>query len=350
MLSVNVQNSSPVGSREKKEKSGPSRFEVFLLLLPLIRQTVFQRRIGGAYTAIDAFALFDIVVMFFIGFYLLCVLYRFPWRKLLGSCMGWCFLYYVFCISSFLWRLEGSSAPFLIYRATSMTVMVLYVFYLFSRFQTAKEAFDGLLRYVLYILLFGMIGAAKSGGFSWAYMHTNSYSFTAAVLAALALTAVKSHERTFSQVKWYLFFGLAGVIMGTSTGSNIALAMALCFVFCVGKEKVDPLLVMLLPVIGVLIYEFFLPELVQFLAPGKTVEGLRTGTGRMRLWEVYIDAWKLRPWLGYGFSVGERAAGQMLGFHYTLSAHNGYISVLVNTGLTGAFVFGMFILSWVSSL
>ena len=317
MLSVDVQNKSLAGA---PEKNGPSRFEVFLLLLPLIRQTVFLRRIGGAYTAIDAFAVFDIAAMFLVGFYLFCVLYRFPWHKLFGSCMGWCFLYYVFCNFSFLWRLEGSSAPFIIYRAASMTVMILYIFYLMSRFQAGAAAFDGLLRYVFYILLFGMIGAVKGGGFSLAMLHTNSYSFSAAVLAALALTAVKSRERTFSQVKWYLILGFIGVILGTSTGSNIAFAMALCFVFCVGKEKVDSLLVMLLPIIGVLIYEFFLPELVQFLAPGKTVEGLRSGTGRMRLWEVYIDAWRQRPWLGYGFSIGERAAGQVLGFHYTLSA------------------------------
>jgi len=349
MLSVDAKDNSLVGVREKKEKSGPSRFEVFLLLLPLIRQTVFLRRNAEAYTTIDPFAMFDIIAMFFVGFYLLCVLYRFPWHKLFGSCMGWCFLYYVFCIFSFLWRLEGSSAPYIIYRATSMTVMILYVFYLMSRFQDAGAAFDGLLKYIFYIMFFEVLGTMRLAGVSIEALHTNSYSFSAAVLAVLALTAVKSRERTLSQVKWYLLLGLAGVIVGTSTGTNIAFAMALCFVFCVGKEKVDPLLVMLLPVIGVLIYEFFLPELMQFLAPGKTVEGLRSGTGRMRLWEVYIDAWQQRPWLGYGFGIGERA-GQFFQYIYTLSAHNGYISVLVNTGLIGAFFFGMFILSWVSSL
>ena len=349
MLTANVSKETITSSPKTEKLSGPSRFEVFLLFLPLIRITVFLRRNAEAYATIDPFAIFDIIAMFFVGFYLLCVLYRFPWHKLFGSCMGWVFLYYVFCISSFLWRMEGSSAPYIIYRATSMTVMILYVFYLMSRFQTAQAALEGVLKYVLLILLLGMIGAIKNGGFSLAMLHTNSYSFAAAVLAALALTSVKCRERTFSQVKWYLFFGLAGVLLGTSTGSNIAFAMALCFVFCVGKEKVDPLLVMLLPVIGILIYEFFLPELVRLLAPGKSMAGIMSGTGRVKMWNIYLEAWQQRPWLGYGFCIGERA-GQFFRYTYTLSAHNGYISVLVNTGLIGAFFFGMFILSWMFSL
>ena len=345
MLSVQNQNTLPAGVQEKNEKSGPSRFEIFLLFLPLIRITIFLRK-QTDFAAVDAFALFDIAAMFLVGFYLLCVFYRIPWRKLLGSCMGWCWLYYFFCIFSFLWRLPGSSAPYIIYRAVSMNVMILYIFYVMSRFQNQKAAFDGLLRYIFIILLFGFIGHVKVNAGN---LHTNAYSFTAAVLAALALTAVKTGEKTVSQVKWSLFFGILGVVLGTSTGSNIAFAMALCFIFCANRKTVNLFLVMLLPVIGVFIYEFFFQELLLLLAPGKSLESIQGGTGRLRMWEIYLNAWRQRPWLGYGFLIGEKA-GQQFGYIYTLSAHNGYISVLVNTGLSGAFFFGMFILSWALSL
>ena len=342
MLSINENNKLSSESPEKKGKSGPSRFEVFLLLMPLLRQTVFLRRIGGTYTTIDAFSLFDIAAIFLICFYLLCVFYRFSWQKLFASCMGWLFIYYFFCIFSFMWRLEGTSVLYILYRAISMNVMLLYIFYLMSRFQNQKDAFDGLLKYVCLILFFGFIGAIRIGGFS--QLHTNSYSFTAAVLAVLAITSIKVEEKTFSQVVLYLFLGLAGIILGTSGGSNVAFAMALCFILCIRKEGVNPLLVMLLPIIGILIYEFLLPELIQLLFPGKTTAGIMSGTGRMKMWAVYLDAWLQSPWLGYGFSVGERA-GSAFGYIYTLSVHNGYISVLINTGIAGAFFFGMFILS-----
>ena len=301
-----------------------------------------MRRNSGNYTVVDGFAMFDIVAMFLIGLYLLTVCYKIPWRKLLSSCMGWLFIYYFFCIFSFMWRLEGSSVLYILYRAISMTLMVLYVFYIMSQFQNQKDAFDGLLKYVCFILLLGLIGAIRIGGFS--QLHTNSYSFTAAVLAVLAITSIKVEEKMFSQVVLYLFFGLSGIILGTSGGSNVAFAMALCFILCIRKEGVNPLLVLLLPMLGILIYEFFLPELIQLLFPGKTTAGIMSGTGRMKMWAVYLDAWQQSPWLGYGFSVGERA-GSAFGYIYTLSVHNGYISVLINTGIAGAFFFGMFILS-----
>ena len=345
MLSVQNQNTLPAGVQEKNEKSRPSRFEIFLLFLPLIRITIFLRG-RTDFAAVDTFALFDIAAMFLVGFYLLCVFYRIPWRKLFESCMGWLLFYYVFCVFSFLWRLPGSSAPYIIYRAVSMNLMILYVFYVMSRFQDQKAAFDGLLRYIFIILLFGFIGHVKANAGN---LHTNAYSFTAAVLAALALTAVKTGERSLSQVKGAVFFGILGVVLGTSTGSNIAFAMALCFIFCANRKTISLFMVMLLPVIGVFIYEFFFQELLLLLAPGKSIESLMTATGRTKVWEVYLDAWRQHPWLGYGFCIGEKA-GSEFGFMYTLSAHNGLISVLVNTGLSGVFIFGMFILSWVLSL
>lgn len=343
MLADNTLNMPHVGASEERNPAGPSRFEVLLLFLPLVRMTAFLRQNREAFTNIDTFALFDIAALFVVGFYLLCVLYKIPWRKLLGSCMGWLLFYYAFCVFSFLWRLPGSSAPYIIYRAASMNVMILYVFYVMSRFQDQKAAFDGLLRYIFVLVVLSVIGHIRASGGA---LHTNSYSFIAAVLAALALTAVKTGEKTVSQVKWSLFLGILGVVLGTSTGSNVAFAMALCFIFCASKKSVNLFLVLLLPLIGVFIYEFFFQELLHLLAPGKSMESIMSGTGRMRMWSVYLDAFKQSPWLGYGFCIGEKA-GRFFGYRYTLSAHNGYISVLVNTGLSGAFIFGMFILSWI---
>lgn len=55
---------------------------------------------------------------------------------------------------------------------------------------------------------------------------------------------------------------------------------------------------------------------------------------------VFLDAWKKQPWIGYGYSIAERNfstfAGQDASF---TSAHNGYLSLLVNTGIIG---FGLY--------
>lgn len=80
-------------------------------------------------------------------------------------------------------------------------------------------------------------------------------------------------------------------------------------------------------------------------------------TGRLALWEAVSESIAKRPWLGYGFSAfwqgmtGESAivldaVGWMAGY-----SHNGFLDLVLHTGVTGLAVFGVgYALTWVRAV
>jgi hypothetical protein len=70
-------------------------------------------------------------------------------------------------------------------------------------------------------------------------------------------------------------------------------------------------------------------------------------TGRTKICEYYWDGWLNRPFLGYGFSVGEKNSavfGWNIDAGGNSSSHNIFISVLINTGLIGFIIWMRFLI------
>lgn len=78
---------------------------------------------------------------------------------------------------------------------------------------------------------------------------------------------------------------------------------------------------------------------------GRSQEKIESGSGRASIWEACFSAWQQSPWFGQGYMVGERNLvmwGSRIAAH---SAHNGYISILVNTGIIGCIIFGIYLIN-----
>lgn len=311
-------------------RNGPPVWAVLLLFVPIFRNTVLirQREDVSNYTGIDIWATIDIIAL---GLCLLVMIRHFhliPWQKIRCSCFKWWLIYYVFCLFSIFWCIEGSNPYYILFRAGSMLIFSFYIFWLMSNYHDPKSAFDGLMKYISVIMILGLLGQIKFGDF-----HTNSYSCSAAVLAIMALTVWRVN---------YLIAGVVCLILGTSGGSNTAFACGLVFWLFSAKKSGFSIVGFGIAMIVIFFgYCFFFADVMALLFPGKSMEAIESGTGRFQMWQVYLDAWKLQPWLGYGFAVGERA-GEVFGYIYTLSAHNGFLSVLINTGVAGCVIWGSF--------
>jgi exopolysaccharide production protein ExoQ len=84
-----------------------------------------------------------------------------------------------------------------------------------------------------------------------------------------------------------------------------------------------------------------------FIRAGHSEAEMQSGTGRSVIWEAAYMSFKDNPILGSGFVIGERELGPKYGFDFRqLSAHNAFLSVLVNTGLIGFFIFIRFLYKW----
>jgi len=62
----------------------------------------------------------------------------------------------------------------------------------------------------------------------------------------------------------------------------------------------------------------------------RPAEQLSTLTGRLNVWDSFIDQALRRPWLGYGFAAGSR-----VGDHYMNTAHNVFLAVFLDGGIFG---------------
>ncbi len=200
---------------------------------------------------------------------------------------------------------------------------------IFMKFRTALSAFRGLLNYCFALTLLLLIGNLRLGT-----LHTNTYSVCAAVTVCLSLCAYRCNLLPFSKMKYYIFGGLFCLLLGTSSGSNIAFTCALIFIFSVKNNRFHFSFFIISLLSLFIVYKFGHHIILKILFPNKSIESVTTLHGRMHLWSGYIEIWLKRPFIGWGFAVGERG-GKAFDFMYALSAHNGYLSILINTGLIG---------------
>ncbi len=311
---------------------GPSIKMLIPILIPILRNTIFLRRYRADvsnYTAIDGLAIFDIAVIAFCAWWLYQNRFIVPWKRLwFGSVKCW-FAYYLFAIVTILWRIQGSSVLYILYRAGTMLILSAYIYMIFMKFRTALSAFKGLINYSLILTLFYFIDSIRSGR-----LHTNKYSVCAAVTVCLALSAYRRNLLPLKEMKPYIFGGFIFLLLGTSSGSNVAFACALIFIFSFRNNRFHISFFITSFLSLIILYFIGKPLIFKILFPKKSIVGVTTLHGRMYLWTGYIGIWLQRPFIGWGFAVGERA-GKAFDLIYALSAHNGYLSILINTGLLG---------------
>jgi len=302
------------------------------ILIPILRNSIFLRRHRADisnYTAIDGLAIFDITAIAFCAFYLYKNQRQVPWKRLLHGTIKCWFAYYLFALITIIWRVPGSSALYIIYRAGSMLILSTYIYMIFMKFHTASSAFKGLLNYITALMLFLLIGNLRLGG-----LHTNTYSVCAAILVCLSLSAYKNNLFPLKEMEPYIYSGLFCLLIGTSSASNVSFICGVVFIYSIkhNRFRLSFFIIILLALFT--IYYFGKSFIFKIIFPHKSIRSITSLSGRTYLWTRYIEIWLLRPFRGWGFAVGERA-GKNFGLFYALSAHNGYLSILINTGLIG---------------
>jgi O-antigen ligase len=311
---------------------GPNIKMLIPILIPILRNTIFLRRYRADvsnYTAIDGLAIFDIMVIAYCAYWLYKNQNQIPWKHIwYGTVKCW-FGYYMFALVTILWRIRGSSALYICYRAGTMLILSAYIYMLFTKFRTPQNAFKGLLNYCMGLTLLLFIGNVRNGT-----LHTNTYSVSAAVMACLALSAYRRNLLSSAELKPYIFGGLFFLLIGTSSASNVAFVCGLIFIYSFKHNRfhLSFFIVTLFSLFAA--YYFGKRMFIKILFPNKSIQNVTSLHGRLYLWTGYIKIWSKRPFIGWGFAVGERA-GRTFNFMYALSAHNGYLSILINTGLLG---------------
>ncbi len=338
-LSENPLSGGAIESEDISRNKKSFKLYLFILLIPIIRNIFFIRQ-RNDFAAVDIFALVDLSAIILMGAIVLGqgILFSSKWpQKFLGHLI----VYYLFASMSFLWALPGNNLVYIVFRAVSMLIYLYYSEWLLHFFKNPQDAYVFIMRIGLFIVLGEIIYALRIGD-----LHTNSYTLTGGIVASMALTAWHLRLLPFAKIKYYVIIGTIAVILGTSGGSNIAFVVAILSVFCISKTGISWFRIIRISLLLYLLYIFAYTDIMTLLFPSKSIENIENASGRMAIWEFYIDLWRTHGlWLGLGFPIGERC-GSMLGFlMHTTSVHNGFLSVAVNTGIIGCAIFLNFLFS-----
>lgn len=194
----------------------------------------------------------------------------------------------------------------------------------------------------LYYIVFIATCAAFLGGIYVNFGHTNTYSVSALIGAILAIGLYKNYK--IKTMKYYFVFNIAILIVGTSSASYISFIFAMVVLLSTSRKGINIPLLIVAFLFLFLTYKFAMPYISQYIFYGHTEEQIASGTGREFIWDIVFRAFAERPFLGYGFVLGERWVFANIGNIFILSAHNGYFSVLLGTGILGMLFFGFYML------
>ena len=159
-----------------------------------------------------------------------------------------------------------------------------------------------------------------------------------------------------------IIFSIANIIISETRGSilalGIALPISLLYYFLTSNVKLTYKVLFLVTLIFLLIffYYFINSEYAKYI-PGirriyDTLRDPRAYMARYLAWGIFINAWKEKPILGYGLENSPIAYFKAFNpeiYNYEEvifdRPHNKYIEILVTTGIVGAIVWFLFILS-----
>jgi O-antigen ligase len=318
----------------------------FLLISLIARVTILNRvRDVGAYSRLDASALVEIII---IGLCFISLMiwpeFKVNFQKFLRKPLFILLLYYLFCLSSSIW---SRNPVFTLYRSFEIIVLIIFIYNLLASYEDfdlkEKVTIKSLLLFLCLFLIMYLKDNGLSRGISG--FHTNAYTvFSGAGFVYCLGEFFSASGKRKNFLLWSLPFLLAGLLIGTSLASNVATICGLSIIF-IFQKKYRRYLVVIVVIVG--IYLFLLDDaksfFYDFFLGGRSEQQLSTLTGRKVLWDAYFRMIKTNPLIGNGFAVGARIASGFGGIS-TTNTHNGFLEVILGTGIIGCLIFGLWLI------
>ncbi len=320
----------------------------FIILVLIARVTIFQRRRDVAnYATVDNAALIEVVL---VGIAIVAIFIAPRLKQNLkivtGSSVGMLLLYYIFCLGSSIWSLNYTFTLFRSVEMISLIMLIILAVSYYENFFLAERVYLYLsLVSSFFVIIMHLKGVG--GQISQSALHTNQYSAIAAMAFVYcfgeSLNSKKNRRKRFLTTLAIIFGCIT--LMGTSATSNVATFIGLMVVFILVRRKSKIVWFLFISIGLLILYAFgnFEGFWTDLLFPGKTEHDIVTLRGRTHLWDTYFSLFYDKPILGYGFAVVSRM-GSYFGAISTTNTHNGFLEVLLGTGILGMSLFVLWML------
>ena len=254
--------------------------------------------------------------------------------------------YYILALFSFLWAGHFFAIAF---KAIEVISCFLLIGIIILSLKSFKEGILYMIFLSTIITWSDIINYNLKYGFG--FYHTNGYTLTALIGLLLALGAIKFKLFSYKNLKYYIWLCAYGLFFGTSSASYISFIIGLIVLYSYNKQGFNLLKTIFICLILYTFYIIASDLIFTYLFYGKSLEGIENGSGRAAIWEAAYQSFLSRPFLGGGFVIAERSLGKWgINGINVLSAHNTFISVIVNTGIIGLIIFLLFLFKWIYKL
>lgn len=312
----------------------------FCSILWVIRVTVFLRqRAGSEFQAVDAAAGIQVLIVLVT---MLILLASARLTRILSSVAKSSVLflltYYLLCVISSAW----SAAPaFSLYRAVEFITMFMGALTALSYSQNFLAAEKRILFISSAVIALSIYANVKPYGFSlsFASLHTNSYSASAAMLFCYCIGEYYSSDKRRREIlRKYAIFGFAALAVGTSAASNIATLCGVLLLFLFYRKPgllATGLFILSLLLVLQFVLDIDFSFLKEILFPGKNDAEIESMSGRMQMWQQLWEYVIASPAVGYGFAVLTSGRAGV----FAANPHNSLFSILLGTGILGFSIF-----------
>ncbi len=308
---------------------------LLLLFVLILRKTLFNRaRDMNDFSSVDvnnSFAILATLIML--------IILSTKYQYLKGYMrMSYSFLiYYLFAAFSVTWA-GFQYLPVAGYKALEVIVSFLMVLLIMKKIGSVSQniTFTFTLLSICNIIYF--IQAFRGAGF-----HDNAFPILGMSEVLLAIGVIKYGIKKKKDVYHHIIIGFLTLVFSTSTASWISFLIGLFIFYSSSYNGINLKRIFFALLIFSLAYLLIGDFIKEVIYAGKSEEQIRNASGREALWTAYIKGWLESPIIGHGFIVGEKGsiAAKYIAFA-TNTAHNMIISVLVNTGLIGLFLWTNF--------
>lgn len=304
---------------------------LILLFILILRKTLFNRaRDMKDFSAVDAnnsFAILATLIMLAI------LITKYQYLKKYMQMSYSFLLYYFFAALSVTWAgLQYLAVAG--YKALEVVVTFLMVMLIMKKIDSVSKNMTFVIMLLSICNIIYFIQAFRGAGF-----HDNAFPILGMTEILLVIGAVKYNIKKKKDVFHHIIIGFLTLIFSTSTASWISFFIGLFIFYSSSYNGINLKRIFFAFFIFSLAYLLIGDFIKEVIYAGKSEEQIRNASGREALWIAYIKGWLESPFIGHGFIVGEKGAiaAKYIAFA-TNTAHNMIISVLVNTGLIGLFL------------
>lgn len=307
-----------------------------LCLIFIARKTIFNvaRETGDYSTTIDSSTSLAMIGIFCSILYFLS---HFKAFQNSSKKMWSILIYYLFAWSSILWAGNHVTISFKVLENICNILLVGAIVY---NIKDSKKLMFFIILFATASTYIDLLGYYIRTGFRW--YHTNVYTITALIGILLSIGCIKNRLFTFRELALPLALCTYAWISGTSVASYISAIIGGFILYSSSKKGINLTRTILTCICIYAIYILAEDQIMSFMFDGRDMDTIKSGTGRDFLWAAAYKLWQKSPLLGHGFIIGETGLGNTR----QISAHNSFISTLINTGFIGFLIFCGFIYKW----